>query len=273
MTIRVVSFDFTNTLARFATEPVVVYENVLRRRLQSPALTLSRSVFAAALKAQPANFGASVGMTTHQWWHGVVELCVRAVPREQLSAEATALWTRDQNVIVDELMRGFASSDAYELLPGVDSTLRALKAHDEKLKFAIISNNDSRLDAILISLHLDRHFDVVVTSAVERLAKPDAAIFHRALARCGLAVPGDAQHMLHVGDDERKDVEGAVAAGCRAVLVDRRAPASSVEARVAELRDSSRRRTTVQTIAQVSELVARINASADKCRGDTVPKK
>jgi REG-2-like HAD superfamily hydrolase len=257
--IRVVSFDFTNTLARFASAPIVVYTNVLRRRLQSPALTLSAAVYGAALKAQPANFGAAVGMTPHQWWHGVVDACVRAVPREQLSAEALALWSRDQNAIVDELVRGFASSDAYETLPGVDSTLRRLK-RNQRLRLAVISNNDSRLDSILQSLQLDRHFDVVVTSAVERLAKPDAAIFHRAMARCGLAVPSDARHMLHVGDDERKDVDGAVATGCCAVLIDPNTPPASAEARVAELRDASRRRTTVQSISQVPELVERMNA-------------
>lgn len=260
--IRAISFDFTNTLARFANEPLVVYESVLRRRLQAPALTLSRAVFAAALKSQPANFGASHGMTSHQWWHGIVDTCVRAVPTDQLSAESQRVWLRDQNEIVDELMRRFATNDAYEVLPGVEMTLRALQdvQRPHRLSLAVISNNDSRLEPLLQSLRLSRFFDVVITSAVERIAKPDAEIFHRALRRLGLDPTTEAHLMLHVGDDERKDADGAIAAGCRAVLVDHRvASAGGAEERASELL-STRRRTTIQTIAQVPDIVARCNS-------------
>ena len=49
------------------------------------------------------------------------------------------------------------------------------------------------------------------------LAKPDTAIFLRALGMLG----GDAADAVHVGDSVDKDVEGARAAGIAAVLVAR----------------------------------------------------
>ena len=59
--------------------------------------------------------------------------------------------------------------------------------------------------------------DAVVTSAATGVRKPDPAIFTAALdaAECE---PGEA---LHVGDTEDEDLEGARAAGIRALLIRR----------------------------------------------------
>ena len=46
-----------------------------------------------------------------------------------------------------------------------------------------------------------------------RAAKPDARIFQLALARLGV----DAASAVYVGDDRARDVEGARAAGLRAI--------------------------------------------------------
>ena len=57
--------------------------------------------------------------------------------------------------------------------------------------------------------------------------KPDTRVFERALAIAG-ATPSEA---LHVGDKVDNDVEGAAAAGVRAVLVQREGePPAGVEA-------------------------------------------
>ena len=52
---------------------------------------------------------------------------------------------------------------------------------------------------------------------MEGVAKPDPAIFERALARAGVA-PHEA---LHVGDSLREDYHGARAAGLSALLLER----------------------------------------------------
>ena len=59
--------------------------------------------------------------------------------------------------------------------------------------------------------------DATVTSAQCGAAKPDRAVFERALRVAGVAA-GDA---LHAGDSLREDVEGARAAGIEPVLVAR----------------------------------------------------
>jgi FMN phosphatase YigB (HAD superfamily) len=58
-------------------------------------------------------------------------------------------------------------------------------------------------------------FDTVVLCSDVGAAKPEAAIFHRALER--LEVP--ASRAVVVGDDEVLDIEGARAAGLRAIDV------------------------------------------------------
>jgi putative hydrolase of the HAD superfamily len=67
----------------------------------------------------------------------------------------------------------------------------------------------------------------VVTSAEVGAPKPHPRVFERALAIAGVA-PSEA---LHVGDKVDNDVEGAAAAGVRAILVQREGePLAGVEA-------------------------------------------
>jgi putative hydrolase of the HAD superfamily len=107
----------------------------------------------------------------------------------------------------------------------------ALRALDERgLALAVVSNGDCSLGESLAAAGL--RFDVVVDAATAGAAKPDPAIFRRAVERVGVA-PGRA---IHVGDDPQNDLEGARAAGIDAVLIDRTGtgPAGSI-ATLAEL--------------------------------------
>lgn len=65
---------------------------------------------------------------------------------------------------------------------------------------------------------LDR-FKVIVTSDTLKVSKPDPRIFHYAASAMGLRP----EQCLHVGDDLKKDVEGAGAAGFRAIWLVRSA--------------------------------------------------
>lgn len=87
------------------------------------------------------------------------------------------------------------------------------------LKLAIISNWDERLRPLLRELELDRHFDVIIISIEVRAHKPAPRIFEAALGQLNLP----ASQVLHVGDGLHEDVEGARAAGMRALLLDRSA--------------------------------------------------
>jgi len=56
-------------------------------------------------------------------------------------------------------------------------------------------------------------FAVIVTSDATKLSKPDPRIFHHAAAALGAR----AADCVHVGDDWKRDVEGATAAGFRPI--------------------------------------------------------
>jgi len=59
---------------------------------------------------------------------------------------------------------------------------------------------------------------VPFSSAEAGARKPDPAIFEAALALAGCSAP----EAVHVGDTREEDVEGAEAAGIRALLLDRK---------------------------------------------------
>ena len=61
------------------------------------------------------------------------------------------------------------------------------------------------------------HFDPIIASSRACAAKPDPAIFRRALTKCD----ANAEQAVHVGDTYDLDVLGARAAGVAAILIDR----------------------------------------------------
>ena len=84
------------------------------------------------------------------------------------------------------------------------------------LRLGVVSNSEGKLEALFERVGLGGAFEVVVDSAREGIAKPDPAIFHRAVARMGLA-PSEA---LYAGDIPSVDVDGAIGAGLEAALID-----------------------------------------------------
>jgi len=77
-------------------------------------------------------------------------------------------------------------------------------------------------------------FDAIIAGGDVGVGKPDRAIFARALDAVG-ATPGNA---VMVGNDLEKDVSGAIAAGIRAIWVNRElADGPPDVASIADLRD------------------------------------
>lgn len=85
------------------------------------------------------------------------------------------------------------------------------------LRLVCVSNWDVSLPSVLDRCGLAQSLDAVVTSAELGARKPDPAIFAAALAVAGCD-PGET---LHVGDTPDEDVQGARAAGIRALLIRR----------------------------------------------------
>jgi putative hydrolase of the HAD superfamily len=101
------------------------------------------------------------------------------------------------------------------------------------LTLVVASNWDCSLPDWLEPAGITELVDGVVTSAEVGAPKPNPRVFERALAIAGVEPAG----ALHVGDKVDNDVEGAAAAGVRAVLVQREGePPPGVEA-ISSLRE------------------------------------
>jgi putative hydrolase of the HAD superfamily len=85
------------------------------------------------------------------------------------------------------------------------------------VRLVCVSNWDISLSSVLDRVGLAGDLDGVVTSAAVGARKPDPRIFEAALELAGYAA-GEA---LHVGDTPEEDIDGARAAGVRALLIDR----------------------------------------------------
>jgi len=122
----------------------------------------------------------------------------------------------------------FQITTRIELYPEVPDALRAL----EPVRAAIVSNADrEHLAAWAFTLPVE----FVIVSEAVRAYKPDPLIFHTALRQFGL----QPQDVLHVGDSDVDDIEGAKVAGLRVAWVNRtgRARRPGVSAPDFEIRD------------------------------------
>ena len=99
--------------------------------------------------------------------------------------------------------------------PDAAPALEALRARG--LALVVVSNWDCSLGSVLERCGLGRLLDGAVSSAEAGARKPDPRIFAPALelAGCGR------EEALHVGDTPEEDLEGARAAGIRALLIER----------------------------------------------------
>lgn len=105
-------------------------------------------------------------------------------------------------------------SIAFEAYPDAVPALSALRAMG--LRLVCVSNWDCELEDVLDRVGLAASFDGVVASALAGVAKPDPAIFTRALELAGCS----AAEAIHVGDSDA-DVEGAHAAGIDVLRISR----------------------------------------------------
>jgi putative hydrolase of the HAD superfamily len=104
-----------------------------------------------------------------------------------------------------------------EFTPFPDAIPALSELRERGLTVVIASNWDCSLSDWLRPAGILELVDGVVTSAEVGAAKPNPRVFQRALGLAGVE-PGEA---LHVGDKVDNDVEGAAAAGVRAVLIQR----------------------------------------------------
>lgn len=115
----------------------------------------------------------------------------------------------------EAVYRRFSAHLRWRVYDEVRPVLRRLRARDVVL--GVISNWTGDLEEVLRSVELHHAFDFVLDSAHLGWEKPHPEIFLEALRRADVAP----EHALHVGDSPGHDVDGALAAGLRAALLDR----------------------------------------------------
>jgi putative hydrolase of the HAD superfamily len=172
---------------------------------------LARSGFDVTEERAAAGFGAEIGYYVAHHLDG----------RDRRGLED--LRDRCATALMDELdllgldhataRRAMLAALEFARYPDAAPALRELRAAGSRL--VIASNWDCSLPGWLAPLGLLDLVDGVVTSADVGAAKPDPALFRRALELAG--VP--ASEAVHVGDSLDNDVEGARAAGIRPLLL------------------------------------------------------
>ncbi len=121
----------------------------------------------------------------------------------------------------EALWNAFAQPDRWRVMPGVEETLKCLRA--DGLRLFVLSNNDARLHGILDGLGIGQYFEAVLISTELGAEKPSAHIFEVAQSR----IQAEPATILHVGDSPVEDVQGALHAGWRAALIGPRAETSA----------------------------------------------
>src|SRR5262245_4667408 len=234
MPVRAVTLDAGGTLIEVA-EPVgTTYARIAGRHgIELDAGTLEhrfREAFAAAPPlAFPGIPPTRLAAAERRWWETVVRRAFGPGAHHPAFAACFA-----------ELYALYARGAAWRVFPDVLPTLRVLRALP--LRVAVLSNFDGRLVTLLVELDLAPLVDHVLHSTAAGVAKPDVAFFDAARA----VLQTSAEETLHVGDSVAEDVEGALAAGCHAVLLDRSG------LRASDARPAS----TIRSLTQLPTLVA-----------------
>lgn len=118
----------------------------------------------------------------------------------------------------DEAFAGYLSRYRAAWRPFDDAvpTLRRLRA--DGLRLGVLTNGEEdQQREKLDRTGLSEHVDVLIASSTLPFGKPHPLAFSAAVERLGVR----AEEVLMVGDSLDKDVRGALAAGLRAVLLDR----------------------------------------------------
>jgi putative hydrolase of the HAD superfamily len=166
-----------------------------------------KAFVAAPRIAFPGAIPTQIPALEKAWWRNVaVEVFSQAAVIEQFT---------DFELFFQRLYDYFASADPWYIYP---DTLPALNSwRSREIDLHIISNFDSRIYEVLDALELRSWFSTVTISTAVGAAKPDRLIFDHALAQAKCS----ADRAFHIGDSYREDYEGAIAAGIKAVLIDR----------------------------------------------------
>ncbi|CAG8447836.1 9237_t:CDS:2 [Funneliformis mosseae] len=167
------------------------------------------------------NYGYDSGLSSKEWWSKVIEATFieAGIDKRDLLPILPMLSTN--------IYKKFTTSEAYELYDETEYVLNELH-NVRKIKLGVISNLDERLERILSSLQIHQYFNFNLLSGKFGVEKPDVKIFKKALELGGIK-EGNVKQVLHIGDDEVRDYQGAKNIGINALLIKRTEDTNSKE--------------------------------------------
>ena len=209
-----ITLDFWDTLYDGANLPerLAVRQRAIEQLFEAYAIQLAQQEVArlyteSAIEADRWWREEHRGYTTAERLNWMIERA-GGRPRQQCQHVAAAC-----DAVDDALLRY-----PPPLLPGAADAVRTLASH---VPLAIISDtgfaSGRAQDALLEQDGLLRYFRATVYSMDIGHAKPRPEPFRAAVTALGVASP---RGVMHVGDNERTDVGGALAAGVRAIRLD-----------------------------------------------------
>ena len=208
--LKIIFFDGVGTLIETRDSVGEIYSRVAREFGFDAEPRILQQNFTRSFRRQPPMaFPAGTPEATlfeleNDWWRNLVKA---------VFTDLGSFPRFDQ--FFDEIFERFRGGEFWRVYDDVAPSLTGLKRLG--LKLGVISNFDSRLYGVLSACKLDHYFDSVHISTRVGAAKPDPAIFQAALNYHGV----EARLAWHVGDSLREDVEGAIAIGVNAILLDR----------------------------------------------------
>lgn len=203
--ITVVTFDAGGTLLRPHPSVGAIYREVaLNYGCDHPADVLDHRFRAAFRTVSKDDSVLDPEARERDFWRQVVSRTI---------ADPTLERPEDFDAFFGELWETFAHASRWREFDGAVTMLQDLKSRGYRL--GIISNWDHRLHTVLEESGLNSLFEVVVISTEARCEKPDPEIFRVAENAFGV----EPVQCLHVGDSQKHDVVGAVAAGWNSLFV------------------------------------------------------
>jgi putative hydrolase of the HAD superfamily len=162
---------------------------------------------AAGNPAFPGVDPAELAAREYSWWR---EVAIVTFDRAEVLPQFA-----DFDAFFATLFEYFATAAPWELYSDTVTTLETLRS--AQIPLGILSNFDSRLHRVLPALGLSDYFQSVTISTEVGAAKPDPVIFQGALAKHGCA----AAEAWHIGDSLDEDYRAAMAAGLKAIWLQR----------------------------------------------------
>lgn len=205
-----ISFDAAGTLIQVARPVAATYAEIASAHGVSvtvealkPAFRTAWSQLAAPLHPE----GTPSADDDRSWWQELVRRVFAMSLGQPLDEEVLS-------PLFDELYLHYTKPEAWTVYDDVFPALNLLRG---KFDLCVLSNFDRRLCSILDGHGLTPYFRAIIISSEVGASKPHPRMFAEAERRMNVS----AAHILHTGDDERNDIQGAQKAGWKAWHVQR----------------------------------------------------